>query len=60
MSSDNRSFLPIMSIANATLKTISIPSDKNTSIILHANGKDKVVVNNVKNQLLAYIDVLKL
>lgn len=59
MSSDNRSFLPKVSIARATLNTISNPSDKKTSMIRQASGRDNVVVNRVRNQLLAYIEVLK-
>lgn len=60
ISRESKSFLPTVSNASATLKTISIPSDKNTSMIRQASGKVKVVVKRVRNQLLAYSEVLKL
>lgn len=60
MSKLKRSSLPKVSIASATLNMISMPSDRNTSIILQASGKERAVVNNVRNQLDAYMDVWKL
>lgn len=60
ISSESKSFLPTVRKASATLNTISIPSDRNTSIIRQASGNVRVVVNRVRNQLLAYSDVLKL
>lgn len=59
ISKDSRSSLPSVSRARATLNTISMPSERNTSMMRQASGSVRVVVKSVRNQLLAYIDVLK-
>jgi hypothetical protein len=55
MSRQRRSSFPSVRRARATLKITSIPSDKKTSMILHATGNGSAVVKSVRNQLDAYM-----
>jgi hypothetical protein len=55
MSRQRRSSFPSVRRARATLKITSMPSDKKTSMILHATGNGSAVVKSVRNQLDAYM-----